>query len=124
MIAVHPDTAGEEPVGEQQIHPSWRVPIDVTVWLIPEDGRWTALVQEFDIAGVGPTEEAALREMDELVRDYLQLLLREGASQKQARRPISRQRRVRLEARRMVASVRRRMSREPVVHRVPHQAPC
>jgi len=103
---------------------SWQYPIRVTTWLIPEDDQWIALAEEFDVAGCGPTQEAAMRNMDELLIDYFGLVAEEGKSPADARRRISLARRAKLELGRLHGSIRSRATRGPYVDRVPHQAHC
>lgn len=73
-------------------------PMHVVTWLIPEDGHWCALAEDFDVVGMGASPEAACHNMDELLLDYLGLVVGEGGSPADARRPISLGRKARLEA--------------------------
>lgn len=98
--------------------------IELVIWIVPENGQWTALAQDFDVVGLGPTQEAAVANMDELLSDYLMLNWRDGMSLEQARRPISASRRLRLQARLAVESVLKRVQSEARIHRVPHEAHC
>ncbi len=70
----------------------------INVWLILEHDQWYALVEQFDVAGVGLTPRAAIENAEELLNDYLALAASEGRSLKEAQRPISLSRKIRLRA--------------------------
>ena len=52
------------------------------------DGRWFALVEEFDITGMGGSEGAAVRDMVHLLAAYLWAHFRDGTPFAQTLRPI------------------------------------
>jgi predicted RNase H-like HicB family nuclease len=105
---------------------SWLEPISVTAWLIPEDGYWSALAAEFNVAGMGASEEAALKNMDELLTDYLLLVAEEGGSLSDALRPIPTKLKAKLELELLREKLSRRLhsERSDRVHRLAHQAPA
>ena len=53
----------------------------VTVGYFREDGRWWAVAQEFDLLGSGDGREEALRELKEVVEDYVEAYVFEGSSE-------------------------------------------
>lgn len=61
------------------------------------DGRWFALVEEFDITGMGDSEDAALKDMLGLLSAYLLAHFEDGTPFEETRRPIPR--RLKLEIR-------------------------
>lgn len=58
------------------------------IWLTPDEGHWFALVEEFDITGMGATQDEAIDDARELVDSYLMSYMRDGAPYKDALRPI------------------------------------
>jgi len=106
------------------IHETWSRPLRVTIWLIPEDEHWAALVEEFDVVGMGATQDAAILNMEELLRDYFKLIAEEGRSVDDARRPISIGRRLMLQAGRLRGVLASRIRHRPSIHRLPREARC
>jgi hypothetical protein len=104
--------------------------INVSVWLIRRDGQWTALAEEFNVVGMGPSSEAALRNMDELLEDYFVVVAEEGDSFENAHRPIPLRMKVSLRTRLALSMLRRLFSNRirgddsGRVHRLPNHAPC
>jgi hypothetical protein len=58
------------------------------VWCRKEHGQWYVLAEEFDITGMGDTEEAAYQDMLGLLAAYLSSHYADGASFEDAMRPI------------------------------------
>jgi predicted RNase H-like HicB family nuclease len=79
---------------KQDITPSgaqankWPEQIKISIWLVDEGGDWSALASEFDVVGKGATREAALQNLGETLGSYLGSYLQQGASFKEALRPI------------------------------------
>lgn len=85
----------------------------VHAWVFPEGEGWTALIEEYDIAGVGHQREAAVKQARELLEDYLMISARDGLSPEEARRPIPLGTKARLAARVVGLRLLARMSRRP-----------
>jgi hypothetical protein len=109
--------------------------ITVTAWLVAEDQHWTALAAEFNVVGMGPSAQAALSNMDELLTDYLTLVMDEGGAPADARRPIPFRLKAKLEflwlkeraehvVRKILRGSRHRDDVLERVHRFAHHAPC
>jgi len=67
--------------------PEW---FEITLATRRENGRWFALVEEFDITGMGDSEMAAQRDMLGLLAAYLVSHFEEGHAFEDAWRPIPR----------------------------------
>lgn len=95
------------------VESDWPRDLCVTVWSLNEvgDERYSALCEEFNIAGAGPTVEAAFADMESLLVDYLQCCRAENLPWAQVLHPVPLQRRLRmhleLRANRLVQRVRR-----------------
>lgn len=98
--------------------------VTVNVWLIPEEDHWVALMEEYDIVGMGPSPEAAVVEMDELFADYVQIVLAEGLSLEEAKRPIPLRQRAALHAGRVWGNLVDAVHHVRHVQRQPHRAHC
>ena len=61
----------------------------VRVFLVREDGSWTAIARDFTVLGTGASQEEAIRRLGEFLADYLDICEREGKSLAEARRPLS-----------------------------------
>lgn len=100
-------------------------PVAIQTWLIPQEGdNWCALAQDFDVVGLGPTPEAAIANMDELLLDYLELIQAEGGSIEDALRPISALRLLRLHAGRLWGNLLDAIHKVRHVQRLPHETHC
>lgn len=64
------------------------------VVLMRSEDRWSALFVEFNIAGLGGSEEEALEDARNLFWGYLQYCFMEGRSFQESRRPIPWRKRV------------------------------
>jgi hypothetical protein len=53
-------------------------------------GQWYAVAEDYNIAGMGPTEEAAYRDVAVLVEAYLRSCYRQGLTYKDSWRRVSR----------------------------------
>ena len=62
--------------------------IKVSIWLVCENDQWSALASEFDVIGMGQTQEAAIENLSETLNAYLDSFQAEGATLDDARRPI------------------------------------
>lgn len=52
--------------------------------------RWSVILPQFTIVGLGDDLDDAVREAQEMLEDYLRICVRDGRSYAEARRPISR----------------------------------
>jgi len=86
---------------------SWPDVIRVSVWLVREQNGWQALAAEFDIVGQGASEGLALRNLQELVIEYLDSCIEDGMSFEEACSPIPTRERLRLELGRLLTPLRR-----------------
>ena len=89
----------ETPAEVKPVPPSgWPELVESPVFTQRRESSWFAICVEFDIAGTGPTEASALREMDELVCDYLNNSLAEGLPYDAVQRRLPLSDRLRLHA--------------------------
>lgn len=102
----------------------WHGPILVNTWLIPEDDRWAALAEDFDVVGMGDSPESAIANMDELLLDYFELVAADGGSLADAVRRVPLDRRLRLHAGRVWGNLHVLVRQVRHVQRLPHEAPC
>jgi predicted RNase H-like HicB family nuclease len=91
----------------------WPDPIKISIWLVYEDGHWSALASEFDVVGMGPTQEAAMENLAETLGAYLAGYISEGAPFDAARRPIPVREGVRLKFRELTTRVLNRLPDGP-----------
>lgn len=80
-------------------------PIPIHIWVTPEGGHWSALIEEFNVVGAGDRPEAAIAQACEMLEDYLMLSERDGLSIDEARRPISRRWKAELQAKLLLSRV-------------------
>lgn len=92
--------------------PGWPEVIVTRVWIGREDGYWFALSEDFDVVGQGSSPALAIREMAEMVSDYLTGCAREGIPFEQVRRRVPLKERVKLHARAIISTVKRPLSQE------------
>lgn len=86
--------------------PEWPEEIRLRVWIKHEHGGgYGAIVEEFCVAGMGDSPEAAHANAVDLTISYLDSFVEEGASFEDALRPISRRLRWKLEAERLIAKI-------------------
>jgi len=79
-----------------QAQGAWPRQIDVSVWLVSEGDRWNALASDYNVIGVGPSQEAAIANLKENIKAYFASFAKEGRSLKDARRPVPLKERLRL----------------------------
>lgn len=60
------------------------VPLDV--WIVHERGTWYAICTDFNIAAAGKTRAAAVKELEELISDYVSIEVAEGRTYREALR--------------------------------------
>ncbi len=87
----------------------WPERIKVSIWLVRENDQWSALASEFDVVGMGATEKEALDNLDETLGTYLSSYIAEGASYKEARRPIPWRERARLRFYELLTTAKHRL---------------
>jgi hypothetical protein len=79
-------------VAPSRLPEGW-VPEGAGVWVVarhdPDAMRWEALAPEFNIAGLGDSVSGALKNVCELLDDYLLLAAEEGKRFEETYRPIS-----------------------------------
>jgi predicted RNase H-like HicB family nuclease len=92
---------------------NWPERIKISIWLVYENDQWSALASEFDVVGVGATEEAALENLDETLGAYLASYIAEGAPYKAALRPIPWRERARLKFYELLTSAKHRLPDGP-----------
>jgi predicted RNase H-like HicB family nuclease len=92
-----------------QSRADWPDSIKISIWLVYEDDQWSALASEFDVVGMGATQEAALENLRETLSAYLQSFASEGAPFEAARRPIPLRERFRLRLSQFATVAVRRM---------------
>lgn len=54
-----------------------------------DDDRWSVILPQFTIVGLGDDLDDAVLEAQEMLVDYLRICVRDGLSYEEARRPIS-----------------------------------
>lgn len=85
----------------------WPDVIRVSIWLVQDGETWQSLAAEFDITGQGSSQGLALKNLQELVIDYLESCIEDGMSFEEALRPIPTRERLRLQLGRLMAPLRR-----------------
>jgi hypothetical protein len=98
-----------KPAAEQPAKnaPEWPDVIRVSIWLVQDGETWQSLAAEFDIAGQGASRGLALKNLQELVIEYLESCIEDGMSFEETLRPIPRRERLRLQAGRLMTPIRR-----------------
>ena len=98
-----------KPAAEQPVKraPEWPDVIRVSIWLVQDGENWQSLAAEFDIAGQGASQGLALRNLQELVIEYLESCIEDGMSFEEALRPIPMKERLRLQIGRLMTPIRR-----------------
>lgn len=86
-----------------------------------ENGRWFALVEEFDITGMGDTENEAVQQMFDLLGAYLWAHFADGNTFADAKRPIPLSLKLRIRLDNRIDKLRRRAGGENL-YLVPPQA--
>lgn len=81
----------------------WPERIKISIWMVPEDDHWVALAADFNVAGMGRTEHAALHNLSDNLHAYLSSFREEGAAFSDARRPIPRREDLRLRGRQIIS---------------------
>lgn len=84
----------------------WPERIDVLAFVQREGDHWSALSLEYDVAGMGDSDQAAIDNMLELLADYLNLCRDEGARFADAMRPVPAHVQARLLARAALSMLR------------------
>lgn len=95
--------------------------IPLLVWLTHEHDQWYALAEDFDAAGVGASPHAAIDDMCEVLGEYLHACAAEGLSLDEARRPISRGRKLGLRRAFFGAWIRRKGREAAQRYRLPYE---
>jgi hypothetical protein len=85
----------------------WPDVIRVSIWLVQDGETWQSLAAEFDIAEQGASQGLALKNLQELVIEYLESCIEDGMSFEEALRPIPMRERLRLQAGRLMTPIRR-----------------
>lgn len=83
----------------------WPERMKISIWLVPEDDHWVALAADFNVAGMGRTDRAALDNLSENLGAYLESFREEGASFADACRPIPRREELRLRGRQLISGL-------------------
>jgi len=97
---------------------TWPERVEISIWMVPEDDHWVALAAEFNVAGMGRTEQNAIDNLSDNLKAYLASFREEGASFTDARRPIPRREEMRLQGRRILGTAEAWRQRK--VHQFKH----
>lgn len=86
----------------------WPDVFRVAIWLVQEDDeQWQALAGDFDVVGQGASKDLALRNVQELLTEYLLSCAEDGMSFKETRRPIPAKEQARLQFQRLLTPLHR-----------------
>jgi hypothetical protein len=110
-------------VGRQGPPAGWPDNFDVSIWLLKEEGQWSALATEFNVAGMGPDQDAALQNLQDNVSAYLVSYMADGATFNDARRRIPYKESVRLWILALVTTALRALTSRKRRQRVEYSGP-
>jgi len=87
----------------------WPEAVKLRLWVVEEDGSFQALCENFTIVGMGETPQAAIRNVVEMLDDYIRCHLADGASWADVHRPAPLRMRLKLWVRYIASRVLRRL---------------
>jgi hypothetical protein len=83
----------------------------IRTFLGRQDGQWNAIAVDYTVIGVGDSPGEAVNRMLEMWTDYVSLVVRDGGTLKDAKRPISRKFALELKLRSLLAVGKHLVSR-------------
>lgn len=107
-MAVAEDNRGAEVRARARRQPAdWPEVVNLRIWVVETDDHYQALCENFTIAGMGATPEAAVRETFELLEDYIECSIADQAAWSEVYRPAPLRMRAPLWARYLAGRVAR-----------------